>query len=63
MIDEFTVMAAAHAGHYQYYGDWQLLSWQEKAKIVAYYLLNLLVESHKEDAVASALEKKNKSKK
>lgn len=57
-------MSAAHAANYRYFGDWQELSWQQKAKIVAFYLLNNMVESHKEDAVASALEKKSgKSKK
>ena len=62
MVDEYTVMLAAHAANYRYFGDWQDLSWQEKAKIVAHYLLHNIVESHKQDAVASALEKKSKKK-
>jgi hypothetical protein len=60
LIPEYHVMAAAVDANYEYYGNWTLLTWQQKAKIVAYYFAHMLVERHVQEAVSQEMQKRAK---
>lgn len=49
--------ACRYAG-YKYWHDWQELTPLERARLVAHYYLNRLIEAHKEDAVAASNKRK-----
>ena len=63
LIPKFDEMAACRFNNYRYYHDWQELSGSQKAELVAFYYLNVLVENHKRDAEAEEIRRRVRDKK
>lgn len=59
-IPVFYEVAACKASGYRYWGDWQELDAQQKAWLIAHYLLDRLIQSHQQDAESEALERATK---
>lgn len=59
-VPEYHVMQASAAAGYQYFGNWQTLSWQDRAQLVALHFAKMLVERHAQDAVNTAVEKQRR---
>lgn len=59
-VPEYHVIQASIAAGYQYFGDWQRLSWQNKAQLVALHFAKMLVERHAQDAVNAAIERQRR---
>lgn len=50
-VPEFHVITACNEANYRYHDDWQALSWNTKAHIIAHHFAKVLVERHAQDAV------------
>lgn len=61
LMSEFRVMSAARHMGYQYFGNWQDLGWREKSLLVAYYLADIMIGNHSEDARARAVDRGKKN--
>lgn len=57
MIPLYYEMLAAKEANYRYYHDWQELSSEQKASIVAFYFIEMSITNHQEDARAREIEK------
>lgn len=51
---------ACHAANYRYYSDWQQLESHEKATLIAHYYTNILLDSHKSEAMNDKMKKDQK---
>jgi hypothetical protein len=57
MVPLFYEVEACKASNYKYFGDWQDLTVEEKAFLIAHHFLSGLITAHKEEAQAGALER------
>lgn len=53
-------MQACDQANYRFFHDWQELSRQERAVIIAKTVLLKLIDSHRDDAVARDIDRKSK---
>jgi len=62
-VSIFQEVSACHAANYRYFGDWQELTAEQQAFLIAHYLLGIVVSNHQQDAEAQAIERASKKKK
>jgi len=62
LVPLYDEMAACRFAGYRFWHEWQDLSPQERARLVAYYYLDALVEGHKEDAAIEYSRRQSKRK-
>ena len=60
VIAEFHEISACHASNYRYFHEWQELEPEQKAKLIAHFLLRGVIESHKNDAQAEDIKRSAK---
>lgn len=62
-ISLYDELSACRYNNYRYWHDWQELNGLQKARLVAFYYLNILVENNRKDAEAIELKRQTNSKK
>jgi hypothetical protein len=60
LVSELHVIAAAKKARYRYYHEWQDLSWQKQAALVAHYFAEKLMEQHVNEAISSEMERRQR---
>lgn len=60
-IPIFHEVAACKAAHYQYFGDWQTLTPEQQAFLIAHYIMEKQVNTHSQDAEAREQDKRTKN--
>jgi hypothetical protein len=51
-------MDACNAANYEFFDSWQRLTQDQKAEVIAQYILSHLIESHAQDEQIRQMEKK-----
>jgi hypothetical protein len=63
LIPDIYVISACNAANYCYHTTWLDLTYEQRAEIVAHYLLDKLIESHVHDAQQDEMERQNRKRK
>lgn len=57
IVPEFYEISACNAANYQFFHNWQELDQEQKAKLVAHYYGDIMVNAHKDDAMNDKMKK------
>lgn len=57
IVPKFYERQACQAANYRYYHDWQDLTVEQKAEVLAHYFLENLMESHKSEVINDRIKK------
>lgn len=62
LVPKFYELAACKAANYQFFHNWQELTSDQQAILIAHYFGENIMESHKNDALSTKMEQDSKKK-